>query len=58
MSDLHTDEKLLAALKEAATRTISRAEAQKQRVSFIMGSVDDESGVTRERVEKALADAV
>ncbi|MGE0768965.1 MAG: hypothetical protein AB7L90_21185 [Hyphomicrobiaceae bacterium] len=56
MSKLKTDESLLTALRTAAMGNPTAKEVQEQRISFIMGSLDRKSGVTRERVMKVLAD--
>jgi molecular chaperone DnaK (HSP70) len=56
MTELKTKESTLAALEEAASRRLTAAEIQKQRISFIMGSLDAKSPITREKVEKLLAE--
>ena len=55
MTDLKTPQSLLDALREAGTRPVSAEELHAQRVSFIMGSVKAESGITREQVQRELA---
>ncbi|MGI3900512.1 MAG: hypothetical protein ACRYGP_28415 [Janthinobacterium lividum] len=55
MPELHTDEGLLRALRAASTREMTAEELHKQRVSFIMASVDEDSGITRAQVEQVLA---
>lgn len=54
MTELHTNEALLQALRAASSREMTAAELHKQRVSFIMSSVSDDSGVTRAQVEQVL----
>jgi hypothetical protein len=55
MGELKTDQTLLEALKKAAADHPGHDELEKQRVSFIMGTLGSESQVTRERVEQELA---
>ena len=55
MTELKTDAALLAALRKATTRTLSADELHRQKVSFILGSVKESSGITREQIEKQLA---
>jgi hypothetical protein len=54
MGKLHTEPKLLAALTAAAQRSLTAEQVHNQKVSFIMGSLGDESTVTRARVEEVL----
>ncbi len=51
MPDIKTEQRLLAALKSAATTQLTSAEMQKQRISFVMGMIGDKSTVTREQVK-------
>jgi hypothetical protein len=55
MPDLKTDESLLDALKRASTHSQTADEVERQRVSFIMGSLKTSSGVTRAQVQEILA---
>lgn len=55
MRELKTRTALLAALQRASTRELSERELHNQRVSFIMGSIKEKSGITRSRVEEVLA---
>ncbi len=55
MTDLQERTALITALKKATTRELSAAELQQQRISFVMGSLKTESGVTRLQVEEVLA---
>ena len=54
MSNLHTPQQLLNALK-AAVKQPTPDELRDQSVSFIMGSVGMDSGITRADVEQALS---
>jgi hypothetical protein len=55
MADLKTDETLLKTLRAAAGKQMTAAEVREQRISFILGTLKKDSGVTRERVEQVLA---
>ncbi len=55
MTELHTNQALLRALRASSAREMTADQLRKQRVSFIMGSVDDKSGITHAQVEKVLA---
>lgn len=52
---LKTDEALLKAIRAAAVSKMSEAELREQRISFILGTLKEESGVTREKVIQVLA---
>lgn len=56
MMDLRTKDSLLKALRLASSRMPTPDELHKQRVSFIVGTLKENSGVTRERVEQVLAE--
>jgi hypothetical protein len=56
MTELHTNNALLAKLKSAGSRKLTAEELHKQRVSFILGSLKDDSTVTRAQINKALAE--
>lgn len=56
MPELKTSESLLLALRNAAKTQISAEELREQRISFILGALDKESGVTREKIVKVLDD--
>ena len=56
MTQLKTKKSTLKALEKAARRPLTPDEILKQRVSFVMGSLDAESPITREKVEKQLAE--
>jgi hypothetical protein len=55
MNELRTDQALLRALERASSRSPSQAELAKQRISFIMGSLSQDSSMTREQVEGVLS---
>lgn len=55
MDDLKTDSQLLTALEAASKRRTSMEELKHQRVSFIMGILKDNSGVTKSRIQNVLA---
>ena len=54
MTGITTSKELLDKLSAAAHRSLSEEEVREQRVSFIMSSVDDESTITKDQVEKVL----
>lgn len=55
MTNLRTDPTLLQRLKDAATQSrLSASEIRQQKISFIIGSLGDDSNITRERVEEEL----
>jgi hypothetical protein len=56
MTDLKTKQSTLEALEASARCTLTPEEIRKQRVSFVMGSLDAKSPMTRERVEQLLAE--
>jgi hypothetical protein len=56
MTELKTKESILEALEKAAGQRLTPEEIQKQRISFVMGSLDAKSPITREKVEKLLAE--
>jgi hypothetical protein len=56
MPELKTDEALLRALERAAARPLTEKEIHSQRGSFIMGTIKDNSTITRARVERVLAE--
>lgn len=55
MTGLVTDKVLLEALQRSAKRGLSADEVRTQRISFIMGSLSDESTVTKEQISRVLA---
>lgn len=56
MAELQTRPDLIRALELAATRPQTAEEIFKQRVSFIMGMLKDNSTVSRARVTEVLAE--
>jgi len=55
MTNLRTDDALLRKLEAAASKTLSADELRKQRISFIMGTLKDNSTVTRAKITEVLA---
>ena len=51
---LKTDEALLEKIKKAADIKQNAEQILEQRVSFIFGSMDKDSTITRDRIRKAL----
>ena len=56
MTELKTRESLLSELREKSSVRPNRKELHNQRVSFIIGALGENSAVTREKVELALAE--
>lgn len=56
MTEIQTRPELLRALREAASSPQTPEEIFKQRVSFIMGMLNDDSTVTRAMVTQVLAE--
>ena len=54
MSGLQSSSELLAKLSAAARRSLSEQEIRKQRISFIISAVDDDSTITKAQVEKVI----
>jgi hypothetical protein len=54
MPELKTDPALLEALERQSNRRPSRDQLESQRISFIMGSLSEESDLTREEVQSVL----
>ena len=54
MKTMKTDANLLKTLEKSAGKTMTGKEIQQQKISFIMGSLKDDSTITRERVEAEL----
>ncbi len=55
MTELKTSEHLLQVLQRASSQGPTAAEVHCQRISFIMGSLREDSSITRARVEEVLA---
>ena len=56
-TELKTDAELLRRLAEAARHQMTREELRLQRISFILGSMPEDSTVTRQQVEAVLEKA-
>lgn len=54
MTNFKTDPQLLEALKEAAGRKLTAAQMRAQKISFILGTLSEDSTITRENVEAEL----
>ncbi len=54
MTGLRTNEALLDALTRSSSRSLNNRQMEQQRISFVMGSLDEENDMTREQVEQAL----
>lgn len=54
MTGLRTNEALLKALQESSSRKPSFEQLEKQRLSFVMGALDDDNEMTREEVQDVL----
>jgi hypothetical protein len=54
MTELKTKESLLEALRKSATRVPTAEELEKQRISFVMGSLGRKSTASRAQVQEML----
>lgn len=54
MTGLRTSEELLKALQQSSSRALSHERMEQQRLSFVMGSLDESNDMTRAQVEQAL----
>lgn len=54
MAELKTDPAVLRALLEAASKELTVDEINRQRVSFVMGTLKPESSLTRAHVQSIL----
>lgn len=54
MSELKTNPALLDALRKAAGRKPTASEQREQRVSYIYGSINEKSGLTKDRIREVL----
>lgn len=54
MTELLSDPTLLSQLKDAAEAGVTSEQMHKQKVSYILGAVSDQSNITKERVEEVL----
>jgi molecular chaperone DnaK (HSP70) len=55
MGNVKTDPSLIEALERAAKVQLTAEEIAQQRISFVMGSLDVDSTITRAQVEEILA---
>lgn len=55
LTDLHTNEALLLKLKASAAKTLTAEDILKQRISYVMGTLKDDSPVTRSKVKAVLS---
>lgn len=53
---LKSDASLLEALHKAVTRRLTPEEVFEQRVSFVFGSIDSDSSITREQVKQVISE--
>lgn len=56
-TDITTDPRLLAKLREASARPLSAAQRHRRRVSFIYGALPTDSSITMAQIEEVLAKA-
>lgn len=54
MPEIKTNRALMDALHRAARKQLTAEEIRKQRISFILGSLSDDSTITKEQVENVL----
>lgn len=54
MTNIQTNPELLEALRAASKRPLSEKELHEQRISFIMASIKNPEGVTRQKVAEIL----
>ncbi len=54
MIRVRTNEALLRALRSSASVKLTPEEVHQQRISFIMSTLNDESNITRAKVEEIL----
>lgn len=54
MTGPKTPEALLEKLSAATKRILSDQEIREQRISFIMGAVDEDSTITRDQIQKVI----
>ena len=54
--DLKTNVGLLEALEKAASRRLTSSEMLEQRVSFVFGSMDSDSDVTRQHIKQVIVE--
>lgn len=54
--EVKTADSLIKALERGSCRKPTAEEVSEQRISFIYGSINPKSGVTRERIKQVLAE--
>ena len=54
MTKFKTDPDLLKALEEAAGREMTQVEVREQKISFVMGMIDEDNNLTRAEVAKLI----
>lgn len=54
MTELRTSKTLLQALKKASPRYPLHDQLERQRLSFVMGALDDNNDMTRDEVQSVL----
>ncbi len=54
MTSLTTSDEVLKKISAAAKKSLTEQEIREQRISFVLSSVDDESSITKDQVEKVL----
>ena len=54
MKSLKGDSTLIEALRRAAKRPMTEDEVRQQKISFILGSLSEDSTISRKRVEEEL----
>ena len=54
MTKFKTDPDLLKALEEAAGREMTQVEVREQKISFVMGMIDEDNNLTRAEVAKII----
>jgi hypothetical protein len=54
MTDLHTNPKLLDKLRASASKELTADIIRQQRISYVMGTLKDDSSVTRDKVRDVL----
>jgi hypothetical protein len=54
MTNLRTSETLISALKRASSKELTSDEINRQRISFIYGSLKPDSGITKDRIREVL----
>jgi hypothetical protein len=58
MTELKTKDSLLKALRRASSRALTAEEIEKQRLSFVMGTLKPENDISREKVKEILQEQI